>query len=309
MVKVFIDGSAGTTGLRIHERLAIRDDIKLITLSESERKDKNERKKALNNADIAFLCLPDEAAIESVFLTENPDTIIIDASTAHRTNPDWTYGLLELGDDIYSKVKKSKRICIPGCHATGFITLVKPLIENNIVHKDYPFSCTSLTGYSGGGKSMISQYEDKYRDASLSAPRIYALTQMHKHLKEMKLYTGISNNPAFSPIVCDIYSMMCVTVNICVKGIRIKDICDIYIDKYGNRPLFDVKDIYAEGYNGFIPSDAFKNKDSIKITVTGNDERISLTALYDNLGKGASGAAIQIFNVITGNDEIKGLRI
>lgn len=309
MVKVFIDGSAGTTGLRIHERLAIREDIKLITLLESERKSISERKKALNGADIAFLCLPDEAAIESVSLIDNPDTIVIDASTAHRTNPDWSYGLLESGDDIYSKVKTSKRICIPGCHATGFISLVKPLIETNIVPKDYPFSCTSLTGYSGGGKSMINQYEDKNRDVSLSCPRIYALTQTHKHLNEMKLYTGISDYPLFSPVVCDIYSMMCVTVNICFKGIGIKDICDIYTDKYGNRPLFDVKDIHADSYNGFIPSDAFKDKDSIKITVTGNDERISLTALYDNLGKGASGAAIQILNVITGKDETKGLSI
>ncbi|OQB53727.1 MAG: N-acetyl-gamma-glutamyl-phosphate reductase [Firmicutes bacterium ADurb.Bin146] len=309
MVKVFIDGSAGTTGLRIHKRLEKRDDITLISLCDSDRKDKTQRKKALNSADIAFLCLPDEAAMESVSLVDNPDTIIIDASTAHRTDPDWTYGLLELGDDVYSKVKNSKRICIPGCHATGFISLVEPLIENGIVCKDYPFSCFSLTGYSGGGKSMINQYQDKNRDASLSSPRIYALTQKHKHLNEMKLYSNISEYPLFNPVVLDIYSMMCVTVNISAKEVKLDEVQKAYTKKYANRPLFDVSDISAQSYNGFIPSDAFKDKDSIKITVTGNDERISLIALYDNLGKGASGAAIQIFNVITGNKETKGLNI
>jgi len=309
MVKVFIDGSYGTTGLRIHERLASRADIQLIILPEQQRKDVNKRAKALNSADIAFLCLPDQAAIESVSLINNPDTVVIDASTAHRTDPDWTYGFLEMGEDIYDKVKQSKRICVPGCHATGFTALVKPLIENRIVQKNYPFSCTSLTGYSGGGKAMISDYTDKNRDSSLSVPRIYALTQTHKHLKEMRHYTGIVDYPHFNPVVCDIYSMMCVTVNISVKGVKIDDICDIFVKKYGNRPLFDISDIKGESYNGYIPCDDFKDKDSIKIVVTGNDERISLIALYDNLGKGASGAAVQILNVITGKEETYGLKV
>lgn len=311
MVNVFIDGSIGTTGLRIHDRLIQRDDVFLITLEESLRKDISARKEAIEKADIVFLCLPDEAAKESVMLAQNTDTIIIDASTVHRVNPDWTYGLLELSDDVYNSVKTSKRICVPGCHASGFIALVKPLLENNILTNDYPFSCTSLTGYSGGGKSMIKSYQDINRNASLSVPNIYALTQTHKHLKEMKQYSGTSQYPVFSPIITDVYSMMCVTVNISLKGTgkNIDDIRNIYIDKYKNRPLIITSDIEALEYEGFIPCDSWKNKDSMKICVTGNDERVSLIALYDNLGKGASGAAIQIFNTITGCEETKGLQV
>lgn len=309
MVKVFIDGSSGTTGLRIYDRLSIREDIHLINLPESLRKDNPTKQVALNSADVVFLCLPDDAAKQSVSMVKNPNTVIIDTSTAHRTNPDWTYGFLEMGDLAYKNIKASKRICVPGCHALGFIALVAPLIQYGIVARDYPFSCTSLTGYSGGGKTMISDYESQQKDATLSAPRLYALDQQHKHLKEMQYFTGIDNPPVFNPIVCDLYSMMCVTVNIAIKDISIISVCKVYEEKYRNQPLIDISDLNAQNYSGFIVSNSLSNKDSMRIHVTGNDQRISLTALYDNLGKGASGSAIQCFNVITGCDPTKGLVI
>ena len=214
MKKIFIDGSAGTTGLRIYDRLNDRKDIEIITLSEEKRKDSAARKEALNKADIAFLCLPDDAAIEAVSMIDNPNMVVIDTSTAHRTNPLWAYGFPELNKDFEKKIINSKRIAVPGCHASGFIALVFPLVEKGIISKDTFLTCFSLTGYSGGGKKMIGEYNDTERDFFLDAPRQYGITQNHKHLPEMTAITGINNKPAFCPIVADFYSGMEVTVPI-----------------------------------------------------------------------------------------------
>lgn len=308
MKKIFIDGSAGTTGLRIYDRLGNREDIELITLSDDLRKDPVARKKALNDADIAFLCLPDAAAIESVLMIENDNTVVIDTSTAHRTNADWAYGFPELSKDFEEKIKTSKRIAVPGCHASGFIALVYPLIEAGVLSKDVLLSCFSLTGYSGGGKKMIADYESDDKDVLLDAPRQYALGQKHKHLPEMSKITGIENAPIFCPVVSDFYSGMQVTVPIFANqlknGTGLEDIKNIYKNKY-NGPIVEFVD--AIDQEGFISMAAVHGKDSMKLTAYGNDERIILTAVYDNLGKGASGAAVECLNIVLGNDKTDGL--
>ena len=309
MTKIFIDGSAGTTGLRILERLEDRDDIELIRLSEANRKDISARKDAINRADIVFLCLPDEAAIQSVSLCENPDTVIIDTSTAHRTNSDWAYGFPELSKDFETKVKNSKRIANPGCHASGFIALIYPLIEKGILDENALLSCVSLTGYSGGGKKMIAEYEADNRNVLLDAPRQYGLSQSHKHLPEMTAVTGIKNPPAFMPIVGDFYSGMEVTVPLfpeMLKGATAEDIKNIYKNKY-NGPIVKFVEDFSE--NGFVSSNKLSFKDSMEISVSGNEDRILLIARYDNLGKGASGAALQSMNIVMGTDVTKGLEI
>ncbi len=306
MKKVFIDGSAGTTGLRIHERLALREDITVITLTDEKRKDPAYRKEAINDADIAFLCLPDDAAREAVSFIENDSTVIIDTSTAHRTEPDWAYGFPELSSLHLEKIKASKRIAVPGCHASGFIALVYPLIEKGILSADTLLSCFSLTGYSGGGKKMIAEYESENRDALLDAPRLYGLSQQHKHLKEMKACTGLCKPPAFLPVVAPFYSGMLVSV-------------PVFSDML-NADINDIKKIYKEKYNwgmvsfeencdteGFLSAAAFSGKDIMKIGVYGGEERITLEAVYDNLGKGASGAAIECMNIVLGNSPSTGL--
>ncbi len=304
MTKVFIDGSVGTTGLRIHERLSLRNDITLISLPEELRKDPSARKKALNESDISFLCLPDDAARESVSLTDNPDTILIDTSTAHRTLSDWAYGFPELSENHFKKIKNSKRIAVPGCHASGFIALIYPLVEKGIIPKDILITSHSITGYSGGGKKMIAEYEAEEREDYYSSPRQYALTQEHKHLKEMKAITNIENEPMFSPIVSDFYSGMEFTIPIFKKqlneGYSIEDIKTVYREKYNKKLVF-----YNEKCeeNGFICANAMKTLDSMEITVKGNEERILLIARYDNLGKGASGAALECMNIVMGNEE------
>ncbi len=308
MTKVFIDGSAGTTGLRIAERLANRKDIELIKLTEENRKDTNARKEAINSADIVFLCLPDAASIEAVSLCENPNTVIIDTSTAHRTNQEWAYGFPELSEELESKIKVSKRIANPGCHASGFIALIYPLIECGILDKNALLSCVSLTGYSGGGKKMIVDYEDDNRDVLLDAPRQYGLTQSHKHIPEMTAITGIENPPAFMPIVGDFYSGMEVTIPIfknMIKG-NTEDIKNIYKNKY-NGPVVKFVEDFAE--NGFVSSNKLSYKDSMEISVSGNEDRILLIARYDNLGKGASGAAVECMNIVLGTNITTGLEI
>ncbi|MBQ9080626.1 MAG: N-acetyl-gamma-glutamyl-phosphate reductase [Clostridia bacterium] len=310
MKKVFIDGKAGTTGLRIFERLGDRADIELITLTEEQRKDTAARKAALNAADIAFLCLPDPAAIEAVSLIDNPNTVVIDTSTAHRTSPDWTYGFPELSSSHEAAIKSSKRIAVPGCHASGFIALVYPLVEAGILPADALLTCHSLTGYSGGGKKMIADYESDDRDALLGAPRQYGLTQQHKHLKEMKAITGIDNAPVFCPIVADFYSGMEVTVplfksQLC-DGKTANDIIQAYKNKYTG-PLVTYCD--SADTDGFLSAAALSGKDSMKITVGGNEDRIILLAVYDNLGKGASGAAVECLNIVMGNEKTFGLEI
>ena len=309
MTKVFIDGSAGTTGLRIAERLESRNDIELIKLSEENRKDISARQNAINKADIVFLCLPDVASIESVSLCDNTHTVIIDTSTAHRTNSDWAYGFPELSADLHNKIKNSKRIANPGCHASGFIALIYPLIEKGILDENALLSCVSLTGYSGGGKKMIADYEAEGREVLLDAPRQYGLSQTHKHLPEMTAVTGIKNPPAFMPIVGDFYSGMEVTIPVfrqMLKGAGIEDIKNIYKEKYTGPVVYFTED-FAE--NGFVSANKLRNRDSMEISVSGNEDRILLIARYDNLGKGASGAAVECMNIVLGCDLTTGLEI
>ena len=306
MKKVFIDGSAGTTGLRIFERLVGRDDVELLILPEEKRKDSAARKEMLNKADVVFLCLPDDAAREAAAMVDNPNTVVIDASTAHRTLPDWAYGFPELSKGHEDKLLKSKRIANPGCHASGFIALVYPLIEAGLLDKETLLTCHSITGYSGGGKKMIAEYESADRNPLLDAPRQYGLTQQHKHLKEMKAITGLDNAPMFSPIVSDFYSGMTVTVPLFASQIKgsAEDIKTVYKAKY-NGEIVRYQENADEG--GFISGAALSGKDSMVVTVAGNDERILLVACYDNLGKGASGAAIECMNLVIGAKRTKGL--
>ena len=306
MTDVFIDGSAGTTGLRIYERLADRKDIHLITLSDELRKDTEARRAALNSADIAFLCLPDAAAKEAVSLVSDFDTAIIDTSTAHRTEREWTYGFPELVGE--KAIKASKRIANPGCHASGFTALVTPLVREKLLKKDAMLTCFSITGYSGGGKKMIADYESKDRSRLLDAPRQYGITQQHKHLKEMVHVTGIENVPVFCPIVADFYSGMEVTVPVFKKDITgtIDDIKNIYKSFYKGK-LVRFEDEADE--NGFLSAAAFSGRDDMQISVNGNEDRIILTARFDNLGKGASGSAIQNMNILLGADETFGLEL
>ena len=308
MKKVFIDGSAGTTGLRIYERLEKRTDVTLLTLPDDKRKDTAERKKMLNDADIVFLCLPDDASREAVSLIDNPQTVVIDASTAHRTVSGWAYGFPELSKKHETAVKTGKRIAVPGCHASGFIALVYPLIEAGVLDKDVLLTCHSVTGYSGGGKKMIAEYQDENRNGLLDAPRQYALSQQHKHLKEMVAVCGLNNAPIFCPIVADFYSGMHVTVPLFQSQIHgsIDDIKAIYKAKY-NTQFVCYQDSVDEG--GFVSGVANANKDGMKIAVYGNDERILLTAVYDNLGKGASGAGIECMNLALGVDPQCGLSL
>ena len=307
MVKVFIDGSAGTTGLRIYQRLGERKDISLITLSEEMRKDTAARAQALNSADIAFLCLPDAAAIEAVSLVTNDSTAIIDTSTAHRTSDGWVYGFPELSGQR-KKIIGSKRIANPGCHAGGFISLAAPLVQNGIIPKDAALSCFSLTGYSGGGKKMIAEYESDERSVLLDAPRMYGITQNHKHLPEMKALCVLDNDPVFCPIVAPYYAGMEVTIPLHKDMINgsIEDIKAVYKEYYttGLVHFFDSAD-----ESGFISANAYEGRDDMQITVCGNEERILLVSRFDNLGKGASGAAIQNMNLLLGVDEGTGLNI
>ena len=306
MKKVFIDGSAGTTGLRIYERLEGRKDIELIRLTEELRKDTEARREALNSADIAFLCLPDAAAVEAVGLIGNPGTAVIDTSTAHRTAEGWTYGFAEL-TGLREKIAASKRIANPGCHASGFISLAAPLVEAGIIPKAARLTAFSLTGYSGGGKKMIAEYEEEGRNVLLDAPRMYGLTQKHKHLPEMQKLCGLDCAPVFCPIVAPYYSGMEVTIPLFAGEINgtAEDIAQVYNDYYAGAKLVYFTPGADEG--GFASAGALAGRDDMQITVTGNEERILLVSRFDNLGKGASGAAIQNMNILLGVDETEGL--
>lgn len=309
MVKVFIDGKEGTTGLRIFDRLSSRDDVSVITLPDNLRKDLSARKEAINSADIVFLCLPDAAAVEAVSLIENDNVRVIDASTAHRTAEGWAYGLPELSKEHKEAIKNGKRIANPGCHASGFIALIYPLVKSGILPKEALLCCHSLTGYSGGGKKMIADYEDKDRSFLLSTPRQYGLPQNHKHLKEMKHVSMLENAPMFSPIVDDFYSGMEMTVQLFASqlndGFTVEDIKKVYSELYTSPALKYI----PEEEKSMLAAGELSGKDNMKVSVFGNDERIILTAVYDNLGKGASGAALQCMNIMIGADEYKGLFI
>ena len=312
MYKIFIDGNQGTTGLRLFDRLKKRDDIELLTISEELRKDKDERRRLINMSDITFLCLPDEASKESVSLCDNDHTVIIDTSTAHRTNPDWAYGFAELSDEHRAKISSSKRIAVPGCHASGFISIVYPLIASGIMPEDYPCVCHSLTGYSGGGKKMINDYENE-KTNDLFAPRQYGLTQNHKHLKEMKAITGLSDFPVFTPIVDDYYSGMATTVPLFTKLLNKKTVQEIHAmfdEYYKGSQFIEVLPLHGgETSVSMISANEMSGKDSMKILVSGNDERVFITSVFDNLGKGASGAAVQCMNISMGIDEKTSLDI
>ena len=305
---IFIDGSSGTAGLRIYDRLAQREDIDLLTLPPELHHDIKAQRELINRADIAFLCLPDAAAITAADLVENPDTVVLDTSTAHRTAPGWTYGFPELSPEREAAIRTAKRIAVPGCHASGFIVLVYPLVEAGILPPDALLTCYSLTGYSGGGKKMIAEYESEDKSPLLFAPRQYGLTQQHKHLKEMKGITGIENAPIFCPVVDDFYSGMQVTVPLFAEQISCSssEIADIYRAKYQG-PVVTFCD--KSDNDGFLCAGALSGTDGMKISVYGNDERILLTAVYDNLGKGASGAALENLNLVMGKDKAFGLDI
>ncbi len=302
MTKVFIDGSAGTTGLRIRTRLETRKDIELLTLPEELRKDVSAREAAMNEADIVFLCLPDAAAAEAVPLIRG-DTAVIDTSTAHRTADGWTYGFPELGD-LRRAIAKSKRVANPGCHASGFLALVEPLVRSGLIAKETALTCFSVTGYSGGGKSMIADYEADGRSEALDAPRQYALGQTHKHLKEMAKIAGLETAPVFCPIVSDYYSGMVVTVPLFRKDLNgtPDDVRALYRERYAG-PVVHYEDLEGP----MIAGNALAGRDDMIVTVSGNDERILLISVFDNLGKGASGAAIQNMNILLGVGETTGL--
>ena len=306
MKKVFIDGSAGTTGLRIYERLADRTDIQLVTLPEELRKDPGARKEMLNSADVAFLCLPDAAAVEAVSMIENDYTVVIDTSTAHRVAPGWVYGFPELTGQK-EKIKNASRIANPGCHASGFISLIAPLIEKGVLDPSALLSCFSLTGYSGGGKKMIADY-DACTDGSLLAPRAYGLTQKHKHLPEMAAICGLETSPIFTPIVSSYYAGMEVTVPLFAAQVfgDVSAVKDVY-RQYYTGALVHFEE--APDENGFLSAGALAGRDDMELSVYGCDERLTLVSRFDNLGKGASGAAIQNMNIVLGCPETTGLTI
>ena len=298
--KIFIDGREGTTGLQIDERLSSIENIEILQINPEKRKDINERKTLLNSADYVFLCLPDEAAKESVSLTENKNTVIIDASTAHRTNPGWAYGFPELSVAHKENILSSKRIAVPGCHATGFISLIYPLIKEDILSADEETCCQTITGYSGGGKSLIAKYEAKDRNKNLKSPAPYALGLTHKHLPEMKYVCGLASNPLFMPILGDIYKGMNVLVPFFtkkLKGANPAALSEFYTEYYKNLTHIKIIESKDSLYDGLLFATPCNGTNNIEISVFGNNEQVILSARLDNLGKGSSGAAVQLFNM------------
>lgn len=307
-VTVYIDGQEGTTGLQLQKRLMYHDAVELISIEESLRKDTRERARLMNMADIVFLCLPDDAAKEAVTYVTNEKVIVIDASTAHRVAQGWDYGFAELSAQHRENIAKSKRIANPGCHATGFLALAYPLISLGIAEKDFPFTCHSITGYSGGGKKMIAEYESPQRPYQLDSPRQYGLTLNHKHLPEMQKIAGLDSPPIFNPIVCDFYSGMAVSVPLYTKmlekQIKRGELQQMLDEYYRNQPLISVHGMEGDG---FLAANEIKNTCYLKIHVIGNDDQMTLVSVFDNLGKGASGAAIQNMNIALGLDECTSL--
>ena len=305
MYNVFIDGKEGTTGLQIFERLEKRDDVKIITLPDELRKDVDARKECLNSADVSFLCLPDDAARQSVSLIENKKVRVIDASTAHRTNREWVYGLPELGKDRKSAIANANKVANPGCHATGFISAVAPLIMGGIIDDGYPLTATSITGYSGAGKKTIAVYESEVRENELKSPRHYALAQTHKHLPEITEQCGLAYAPVFSPIICDFYSGMCVSVplhaRLMAKKYSVEDVRKYLCDFYAGQRFISV--VKGDDVPAFLPANNLCGTNKLNVVVAGNDERMVIYSVFDNLGKGASGAAVQNMNIMLGLDE------
>lgn len=311
MIKVFIDGQAGTTGLRIKDRLLKRDDIELLVIDESKRKDTEEIRKFINESDVTFLCLPDDAAREAVTLLDrdNRHTKIIDASTAHRTLPEWAYGFPELSDELKNKIKTNRLIANPGCYASGFNSIAAPLIQHGVIAPDYPITCFAVSGYSGAGNKAIEQYENPERDSELDSPRQYALTQNHKHLKEMAAISKLERLPVFSPMICDYKCGMVVSIplftDMLAKKLTVNDVREILAEHYSGKKTVKVR---PEGYTeNMIGANNFSGRDDMEIEINGNKERFVITSRFDNLGKGASGAAIQCMNLSMGIEETKSL--
>ena len=305
MTKVFIDGSAGTTGLRIRERLGGRRDLELLTLSEERRKDADARREMLNSADIALLCLPDAAAVEAVSLIENDHTAVIDTSTAHRVSEAWAYGFAELSRSHRQAIVTSKRVANPGCHASGFIAGVYPLVNHGVIPADFPLTAYSLPGYSGGGKKLIAEYEDENRDVRHESHRIYGTNLAHKHLPEMQKICGLTRKPVFSPILGDFYAGMATTV--LLPGIDANTAWEALSDHYAGQNLISVAPL--GGDEPVIYASTYAGKDTMRIQVSGQRDQCMVTAIFDNLGKGASGAAIQNMNLLLGLDETTGLSL
>ncbi len=312
-VKVYIDGQEGTTGLKILERFKDRNDIELMKISEEKRKDPDERAKFINNADYVFLCLPDAASKEAVSFVNNDHVRIIDASTAHRTNPEWAYGFPELSPEHREKIKNSKRVAVPGCYASGFNAIVYPLVKNGIIPDDYPIFAYATSGYSGAGKKAIAVYEGDDKPFEFNSPRQYALSQQHKHLPEMQAVSGLKYKPMFNPIVCDYYSGMVVNIPIQTRMIdnkfSITQIHEMYSRHYSGANMVNVMPLMEsdEQKSFFLASNTISGKDIMQIFVFGDDEQILISARLDNLGKGASGAAVQCLNIMMGIDETTGL--
>lgn len=305
MTTVFIDGSAGTTGLRIRERLADRKDLTVLTLPEELRKDVSAREDMLNSVDVAFLCLPDAAAVEAVSLIENDHTAVIDTSTAHRINDAWAYGFAELSAAHRQTIKGSKRIANPGCHASGFISGVYPLVSHGVIPKDFPLTAYSLTGYSGGGKKLIAEYEDGNRDIRHESHRIYGTNLQHKHLPEMRKICGLTREPVFSPILGDFYAGMATSV--LLPGFDAKLVWQCLSDHYAGETIVTVAPF--GGDESVVYASTLAGKDTMRIQVTGHENQAMVTAIFDNLGKGASGAAIQNMNILLGLEETTGLNV
>lgn len=313
MYKVFIDGKEGTTGLKIYERFEHRSDIQILLIDEDKRKDPNERAKMINSSDFTFLCLPDAAAIEAVSLCTNPHVKILDASTAHRTAESWAYGFPELSSENREKIASSKRVAVPGCYASGFASLVYPLVKNGIIAPDYPLVCHAVSGYSGAGKKAIAQYESKERNEELKSPRLYALTQEHKHLPEMQKISGLDYKPVFNPYICDYFQGMSVTVSLFTrlmkKKLTGKELTEVFKEHYNSSHFVKCAEFLGEGTlaENYIAANTLAGTNNMQIFVCGNDERLVLTSRFDNLGKGASGAAVQCMNIMMGIDETTGL--
>lgn len=313
-MKLFIDGKEGTTGLRIFQRLQGRTDLEIILLPEKCRKDVRSREEAINASDIVLLCLPDEAARESVSLLHRPQTRVLDTSTAHRTQPGWAYGFPELSTQHREAISSGRFVAVPGCHASGFVALITPLLAAGLLSPDAPLACYSLTGYSGGGKRMIAQYETPPSDPMLASPQVYGLGQQHKHLREMQMIPGLAAPPIFSPIVAPYYSGMLVLVPLHSAMVHAEHpkaaLWECLASHYAGSPVVHVlSEDDVNAWQGFLPAHALAGKDSMELMVLGNDERLQLGAWFDNLGKGASGAAIQCLNLMLGLSETMGLAL
>lgn len=312
-VKVYIDGQEGTTGLKILERFKDRNDIELLRISEDKRKDSAERARLINMSDYTFLCLPDDAAREAVSFVDNDKVRIIDASTAHRTNPDWAYGFPELSPQHREKIRTSNRVAGPGCYASGFASIVYPLVKNNVIPDDFPVFAYATSGYSGAGKKAIAVYEGSDKPEEFNSPRQYALSQQHKHLPEMKAVSGLKFTPMFNPMVCDYFSGMVVSVPIQTRmlgsSVTAESVHDMYAKHYDGAKMVEVMPLMSadEQKSFFLASNTLSGQNKMQVFVFGNDEQILLCSRLDNLGKGASGAAVQCLNIMMGIDETTGL--